>query len=471
MNRIKKRFVFVIFMLLVILQLFFFYMFLQSHLTSGVKVFAAFINNLFSTDNFIVSKLDLNFFDKKLNQNLSGILNEGPNSYIEGIYYSNMSLKYVKKVKDGYLLYEIPERVIKMPQAEEEEFLILFKNEVVYSNNYELIGSKLETKGLFSKSEVTDYGFEVVIRYDLKKVLKYSVYFLLPLLFLYMLLLYVIKFYSEKDEKVCNSINNIVSELKNSYEKLKKRETVQCHCLDTDVPELENLQNTLKLIFDEFSGIIKEYKVTSSSFKKTIKELEETHKLVNERDLQLITALAEAVELKDTVTGNHSKKVVDLSVEIANLLGISDPEEIEAIKYGAILHDIGKIGIPESILNKPSKLTAEEFEIMKKHTIYGEKIIKSIPGWDLVAEIIRHHHENWDGSGYPDGLKGDEISLRAQIISIADVFTALTEDRPYRKALSEEEALEIIRNMVGQKFSEKIYTVFLEALRRFKKRG
>lgn len=103
---------------------------------------------------------------------------------------------------------------------------------------------------------------------------------------------------------------------------------------------------------------------------------------------------------------------------------------------------------------------------MKKHTILGEKIIQSIPGWDLVADIIRHHHENYDGSGYPDGLSGDEISLRAQIVSIADVFTALTENRPYRKALSIDEAIEVIRGMVGTKFSEEIFNAFLKALDR-----
>jgi HD-GYP domain-containing protein (c-di-GMP phosphodiesterase class II) len=131
------------------------------------------------------------------------------------------------------------------------------------------------------------------------------------------------------------------------------------------------------------------------------------------------------------------------------------------------LHDIGKIGIPESILNKPSKLTPEEFEIMKKHTIFGEKIIKSVPGFDLVADIIRHHHENYDGSGYPDGLVGEESSLRTQIVSIADVFTALTEDRPYRKALRINEAIELIKSMVGTKFSKQIFDAFLKALDRY----
>ncbi|WP_051001567.1 HD-GYP domain-containing protein [Thermosipho africanus] len=211
-----------------------------------------------------------------------------------------------------------------------------------------------------------------------------------------------------------------------------------------------------------------EHEKTNEILEETMAELEETNAELVEKNLQIISALAEAVEIKDSVTGNHSKNVMNLSIELAKELDVSDPAELEAIKYGAILHDIGKIGIPEHILNKPGKLDDKEFEIMKKHTIFGEKIIKTIPGWDLVADVIRHHHENWDGSGYPDGLKDGEISLRAQIVAIVDVFVALTEDRPYRNGLSVEKAIEIMKEMVGSKFSPELFEKFVIVL---KKRG
>ncbi|MFN3282729.1 MAG: HD-GYP domain-containing protein, partial [Pseudothermotoga sp.] len=163
----------------------------------------------------------------------------------------------------------------------------------------------------------------------------------------------------------------------------------------------------------------------------------------------------------------HSGRVVNLAFDLAKELGITDPADLEAIKFGALLHDVGKIGIPEHILNKPGRLTFDEFEIMKKHPIFGEKIIKNISGWDLVADIVRHHHENIDGSGYPDGLTGDQISVRAQIVSLVDVFTALIEERPYRPAMSLDEALRIIeREMIGVKFHPNLYKAFLNVLKR-----
>lgn len=156
-----------------------------------------------------------------------------------------------------------------------------------------------------------------------------------------------------------------------------------------------------------------------------------------------------------------------LALDLARELGLTDPADLEAIRFGALLHDIGKIGIPEHILNKPGRLTQQEYEIMKMHPIYGEKIVRKISGWDLVADIIRHHHENFDGSGYPDGLKGEQISLRAQVVGIVDVFSALIEDRPYRRALSVEEALKLMESeMVGTKFDPRLYEAFLRVLQR-----
>lgn len=338
---------------------------------------------------------------------------------------------------------------------------------MVFSNNNLLIGNNISKIKLFSVSSQTKQGFKVVVGYEFGRIVLYDLLLSLPLVFLFIIFYLFIYYYSSKYKKIKNSIRNILESLQRTNELISKNTIVDFYECEIEIPELKTLQNELKNMSLNFSKIFEKQKKISKEYEKILEQLEITHEILLSRNIQLISALAEAVEIKDSATGNHSKKVVELSLEIARVLGINDEDELETIRYGAILHDIGKIGIPESILNKPSKLTPEEFEIMKKHTIFGEKIIKSVPGFDLVADIIRHHHENYDGSGYPDGLVGEESSLRTQIVSIADVFTALTEDRPYRKALRINEAIELIKSMVGTKFSKQIFDAFLKALDRY----
>ncbi len=129
--------------------------------------------------------------------------------------------------------------------------------------------------------------------------------------------------------------------------------------------------------------------------------------------------------------------------------GIQDEQELRAIEAAALLHDIGKLAVPEHILNKPSKLTAAEFERMKSHARVGAEILSEVDFPYPVVPIVRHHHENWDGTGYPDGLSGADIPIGARILSVVDCFDALTSDRPYRRALSAHEAFAIIESRVG----------------------
>ena len=150
----------------------------------------------------------------------------------------------------------------------------------------------------------------------------------------------------------------------------------------------------------------------------------------------------------DSMTYNHSVRVMMISAEIEEYLGMTDHQ----LMYASILHDIGKIGIPEEILNKPGKFTKEEYEIMKEHTVIGEKMLKNLelyqdePLVKTACEIVRWHHERYDGKGYPDGLKGDKIPISAQIVSIADVYDELVSERVYKKAFSHEKAMEMILN-------------------------
>jgi len=177
--------------------------------------------------------------------------------------------------------------------------------------------------------------------------------------------------------------------------------------------------------------------------------------------LETIQALASAIETKDPSTKGHSERVARLAVAMAEEMRL-DPDLINALHYAALLHDIGKIGIPEPILNKPSKLSEEEYDKIKTHSELGANIVEKVDFLYLASLFIRYHHERLDGSGYPEGLKGKEIPLGAQIIAVADVFDALTTDRPYRNTLTVEEALKEIERDSGTKLKAEV----VEALRK-----
>jgi putative nucleotidyltransferase with HDIG domain len=182
-----------------------------------------------------------------------------------------------------------------------------------------------------------------------------------------------------------------------------------------------------------------------------------------QRDLFLdtITVLAQSVELRDEYTGGHTFRVTTYSTLLAEHLGLP-PEEIDLIRIGTPLHDIGKIGIDDAILRKPDRLTNEEFEIMKTHTTKGAEILATIPDLHNILPIVRSHHERWDGRGYPDGLAGEAISHLARIVALADAFDAMTSDRPYRKGMSPVIAFTEIEKQLGKQFDPTFGAAFLE---------
>lgn len=181
--------------------------------------------------------------------------------------------------------------------------------------------------------------------------------------------------------------------------------------------------------------------------------IESTQLMQKQRDLFLstITALAQAVELRDQYTGGHTARVTNFSLLLGRQLELS-PEDLNLIRIGGPLHDIGKIGIDDAILRKPGKLTDEEFEIMKSHTVKGAAILQSLPGLQDVIPIVRSHHERWDGKGYPDGTAGEDTPRLARIVAVADAFDAMTSDRPYRKGMDPEIAFAEVEKMSGKQF-------------------
>jgi len=164
---------------------------------------------------------------------------------------------------------------------------------------------------------------------------------------------------------------------------------------------------------------------------------------------ETISALALAVEAKDVYSRGHLDRVAEYATKIAQKLHLSN-EQLSVLRDAARLHDVGKIGVYDDVLRKPGKLTAQEREMIVKHPAIGESIIKPIRSLRPLCDVVRHHHERLDGSGYPDGLKGDQISLLARILAVADIYDALTTDRPYRKGSSPQEAKNILRGMQGE---------------------
>jgi cyclic di-GMP phosphodiesterase len=177
----------------------------------------------------------------------------------------------------------------------------------------------------------------------------------------------------------------------------------------------------------------------------------------------VLVALANAVDAKDPMTEHHCGRVADQALVLARLAGL-EPHEVEAVGYGAVLHDVGKIGIAESVLTKPGKLTDEERLEMQRHPIIGAEILHPLRLGRVVGPIVRGHHERWDGAGYPDGLRGDAIPIGARIVSVVDAHDAMIHDRPYRSRLTGDEAREELLRHRGSQFDGDLVDLMLASL-------
>lgn len=186
---------------------------------------------------------------------------------------------------------------------------------------------------------------------------------------------------------------------------------------------------------------------------------------VRERELEMIERLLAALDTRDEETGAHTRRIGEYAAIVAGELGWSD-ERVALLREAAPMHDIGKIGVADHVLQKPGRLTEDEFELLKTHTVIGGRLLagSTVPTLVLAREIALSHHEHWDGGGYPFGLAGAEIPESARIVAVCDVYDALVHDRCYRPALSEDEALDIMNGMRGRQFDPRIYDAFLRVL-------
>ena len=172
-----------------------------------------------------------------------------------------------------------------------------------------------------------------------------------------------------------------------------------------------------------------------------------------------LKALTAALETRDSETHGHSERVVSYSLRLGREYG-SNPEEMKSLEFGALLHDIGKIGVPDSILRKPAKLTEEEWVRMREHPVHGQQILRGIEFLQGASRVVAQHHEQWDGSGYPAGLRGEEIDICARIFSVADAFDAITSDRVYRRGKPYEAAAQELDDWAGRQFDPKVVEAF-----------
>jgi HD-GYP domain-containing protein (c-di-GMP phosphodiesterase class II) len=175
----------------------------------------------------------------------------------------------------------------------------------------------------------------------------------------------------------------------------------------------------------------------------------------------IIEGWARSLELRDLEVSGHNQRVTEMALNVARTMGVAN-KDLEHIRRGALLHDIGKIGISDGILFKPGPLTPEEWGVMRKHPIFARQLLSPIPFLHDALDIPYYHHERWDGTGYPDGLAGEEIPLSARIFAVIDVWDALRYDRPYHQAWSEEEVLSYIRQQAGSYFDPQVVEVFLK---------
>jgi putative two-component system response regulator len=244
----------------------------------------------------------------------------------------------------------------------------------------------------------------------------------------------------------------------------------------TALDDRESLLNALKAGADDFiSKPFDRYELRARLM--GITRLNRYQKLIQERaklreaNAQLLSAYeatiegwSHAMDLRDRETEGHSQRVTELTVKLARALGITD-NDIMHIRRGALLHDMGKIGIPDAILHKPDKLTDEEWTIMHKHPQLAYDMLYPIEYLRPALEIPLTHHEKWDGTGYPRGLKGEEIPIVARLFAVVDVWDALTSDRPYRPAWSEEESLTYIREQSGKHFDPQVVDLFFNIIK------
>jgi putative nucleotidyltransferase with HDIG domain len=205
---------------------------------------------------------------------------------------------------------------------------------------------------------------------------------------------------------------------------------------------------------------VREIQELTDSFNHAAASIREGQDRLVRAYVEFVSSLASALDARDPYTAGHSLRVSEYSCAIARAMNVPEQEQ-ELIRVGALLHDIGKIGIPDSVLQKPGKLTPEEEALIQQHPVIGRKILECVQGFDAYLPVVELHHENWDGSGYPHGLKAEETPRTARIVKVADSYDAMTSDRPYRQGIGHDQAVSVIKKYAGTQFDADAVRAFI----------
>jgi len=272
----------------------------------------------------------------------------------------------------------------------------------------------------------------------------------------------LVKAYDELPEHSLESLTAISADLVVSFNHMCRtfEQLTRIRCdRELEQTRREHLHKELATLKNEYLDISREAYAKNEELLKANRQLQGQIAENQEMFMGFIRALSSAVDAKDPYTNNHSQRVTKVALLIGEELGLRD-DEMKTLEIAGFLHDIGKIGMPENILNKPGRLTDEEFVTVKQHPVVGARIVSGVKQLTEPANILLHHHERFDGGGYPDGLEGTDIPLASRILAVADTFDAITSDRPYRKGASTEHAIEELKRCSGTQFDPQMVEAF-----------
>ncbi|MCT4632613.1 MAG: HD domain-containing protein [Firmicutes bacterium] len=386
------------------------------------------------------------------------------------IQFSKSSQIYVIDENNNIILEKIEDKDFDFSDSKSYGFELI--------NNKKSI-DKIEFRGKtyrFNQSEVKKLGWKIVIlnpRSVMATEFSGSIYLIVLIGFVLSLLVYKVNL--SMDKALIKPIDNLILNINN----IRDGKSILVSSYDDNTPvELEKIKEAIidmdeeirestEILINQKQEINGQYEEINSLYEETTAMNETLNELLTELEdnyKMTVISLSNAIEANDSYTRGHCDRVRKYSVDIAKALNLTE-SKINTLQYCAILHDIGKVGVPSDVLNKNGKLSDEEFSIIKKHPEIGYNILKDIPFLKSSADIILQHHERIDGQGYPNGRKGDDIHLFAKIISVVDAYDAMTSSRPYRKEpLTSDKAIDQLRSNRDTQFDSKIVDIFIDII-------
>ena len=372
----------------------------------------------------------------------------------QGIFMDGITLKMLLENDMGIMYKEIPENLAaRFLEAPDSSVLFFSDGNNWFRSDSERLLHVWNPGNLFVDGPEVFFTFRVVD--DLGIIVKAGAPFSLPLAIPFILLALSVSFailmFWKSYDSLCRGYEDILSILEDfpdNHDELKLPK------------ELSGLFETTRKLEAE----LRSHKLTnerlSSELTKANSKVHLTNEIHHASMMDLLRGLFEATEWRNHRAIRNVNQMLEVTQLVAQELGTEDMEDFRVIQLGLLLHDVGMLNIPESILHKPGEIDSSEQDLMMKHTVVGEKKALSITGSAMVSDIVRHHHEKEDGSGYPDQLRDEEISVRAKIVAIIDDFFSLTEPRPWRPAFSTTESLEMMKSQVGTRYNERVFGAF-----------